>query len=303
MGSRFLWARRGLAAYYGAWGGGLDDSPHGQWGALTMADRRQPIRRSWQYVEVLKDSDQGQVWLVRTDSGDIGYFKWNRGYGRSWSAPLAVNETVAAALGRKLGLPVAPIELATVTGPQGREEAGVVSLRVRSGLTLPWRQAPSVVRHHPELHMMRSERLPQVLVFDAWIANYDRYIGDNLILWRRRGQVSYDWYLVDHALGLYGAPQKWRRVGPPDSAVWQCVWRFYWLFPRELKPLHTWERMAPMVERIEALSEQDIEAALAAAPAEAWTPELRGFTRDLLINRQRQLRSIIQRWLAHEGRT
>lgn len=257
----------------------------------------------WRFIEVVKDSLQGQVWLVKSLTGETGYFKWNRGYSSYWSAPLVVNEVIAAALGWRLGLPVATVEPATVMGPRGRAEYGVVSVCAKGGTTLPWKTASPVVRRDPERYINRIDRFAQVVVFDTWIANYDRYIGDNLILWQRPGRAKYDWYLVDHALGLYGSPQKWRRVGARDSDVWQMVWRFYWDFPGDLMRIHTWERLEPMISRIENLRTDEIDGAIAAVPREAMTARLHDFTRDLLLSRQPQVRAIMRRWLEHEGMT
>lgn len=257
-------------------------------------------QRRWQLRRVVRRSVQGDVWLVQTPAGQRGYFKCTRGYRHYWTGPMVVNEIVAAALARRLGLPIAGLELATIVGPQGRVQRGLVSMRAATGTVVPWRYAPGHVKADPARYINRLDVLAGVAVYDAWISNYDRYLGDNLILWRKPGEIKYDWYLIDNALGLYGAPQKWHRRGRPGSRQWRMIWRFYYV-RRNLLSIHSRATVEPMISRIERLSQRDIDEAINAAPSQLLTPRLRRFIRNLLLTRQRSLRSMVAAWLAHEG--
>lgn len=257
-------------------------------------------RRRWKWVAVRKAKRQGQIWVVADQQGVRGDFKFATT--RHWyeSGPIIANEYVAAALAERLGYPVAALEQATVLGPEGEAQSGIVTVEARAVEIIPWSEAPQRVQERPEESLHDVEQLASLIVFDAWIANPERAAGHNLILYRNDPNEKYDWYLTDHSRALYGSPRKWKR-GSWNSAVWEQLWLFYRV-PQGL--LHLQSRLdllEPMIDQIERLQESDINNALNKVPRGALRERERQFIKRLLLQRQRRLRSIIHRWLEYQG--
>ncbi|WP_156157954.1 HipA family kinase [Gordoniibacillus kamchatkensis] len=255
----------------------------------------------WKLIRAWKAKRQGQVWVVRSHSGRNGYFKFTRKDQWYFSGPMIANEYIAAALAAKLGLPVAKLELATVAGPDGRLQKGLVSVAARAKEVTTWNEAGEAVRSHPAKYVKRADLLRSLIVFDAWIANIDRASGKNLVLYRSSGDEKYRWYLIDHGHTLYGSPRKWAR-GAWNNPLWQKLWTFYHTPKGLLRLQSSWKRLDPMVRRIEKLTPAHIDQALDSVPVGCLRTNERRFIRRLLLTRKKQLRSIIRRWLAYKVR-
>lgn len=255
----------------------------------------------WQYVRTVSVKSQGHVWMVRRDDGRAGFFKF--AHDRQWyySGPLVANEWICCRLAQSLGFPVAEIELTAVHGPQGECPAGLVSVAADAPEHLSWARAPAHVKARPDLHLHRLTRLQQLVVFDAWTANVDRATGQNLILYRTDpADGYYDWYLIDHALSLYGAPYKWAQHDL-SAAYWLDLWRCYHVPEGLLRWQEDWSVLEPMVRAVESLGADFIERVVDSVPVTPLDAPLRRFTIRLLMTRQERLRALLERWARYGG--
>ncbi|MCL6548004.1 MAG: hypothetical protein K6T30_03745 [Alicyclobacillus sp.] len=253
----------------------------------------------WRFERVVSEKLQGQVWRVQSEDR-VGYFKFARDDQWRYSGPYIANEWITAKLARRLGLPVADLEVADVVGPDGEAWHGIVSVVTRADEVISWAKAPPAVRQRPEDHVYDVARLRQLVVFDVWVANVDRASGRNLVLYRETDQTLYRWYLIDHALTLLGAPYKFKRH-PWTSPYWEDVWRYYHVPSGLLRLQSSWAALAPLVERIEQLPAAFLTEAVEVPPQAAMSQALRQETRALLEHRQRRLRKMIRRWLSYRG--
>ena len=259
-----------------------------------MAERRWKLKKAW------KNKRQGQVWVVEDSTGRRGYFKFATKEQWFFSGPMIANEWIAAALAKRLGFPVADLEVAVVTGPDDTRQHGLVSIEQPGKEVVTWREAGEEVWQKPELHVNFTDLLAATVVFDAWIANIDRASGKNLVLVRNSPSERYNWYLIDHGHALYGSPRKWKR-GAWNAQIWQQLWRFYNVPKGLLRLQSSMSALEPMIRKIEGLREHDIEAAVRSVPPGYLGSKERVFIKRLLLERQKQLRSIIERWLAYKG--
>lgn len=257
---------------------------------------------AWRFLHPVSTKPQGTVWTVRRDDGTLGYFKFATPAQWKYSGPMAANEWMTRNLARVLGLPVAHLEMADVVGPKGQSVRGVVSVvpkRAEARLST-WQALPGSVKHDPEPVLRRFSLLCQLVVFDAWTVNVDRAAGKNLILWRQGSDERFHWYLIDHGLTLYGAPYKWG-VHPVHDPYWGDLWRYYHVPEGLLSAQSRWEALKPMVKKIEALPVQLVQEVVASVPDKTLSPDLAAFTLALLLQRQRTLRTIVERWLRYPG--
>lgn len=238
--------------------------------------------------------------MVRDEADTRGYFKFATKEQWYFAGPMIANEIIAAALAKRLGFPVCELEMAIVWGPTGIPQEGIVSLQVDAEEVITWREADPAVKLAPEQHIEQFDLLAQMVVFDAWIANIDRAKGKNLILYRNAPDEPYKWYLIDHGLTLYGSPRKWKR-GPWNSPLWEQIWRFYNVPQGLLAAQSDKARLEPMIQKIENLRVSDIDAAVRSAPRRHLQLRDRQFIKRLLLYRQKRLRTMIDRWLAHPG--
>lgn len=125
----------------------------------------------------------------------IAYFKYplNNAIG-----PIAANEFIASRLAEKLELPVMKTFLKEFEGKKG------VITHMAHGEPNMWRHFP--YKADVERTLNDYEKLGKVIVFDVFILNTDRN-PDNF-LYSRIGKRKYDYYLIDHALSLYGGNQQ-----------------------------------------------------------------------------------------------
>ncbi|TCP59216.1 hypothetical protein EV586_101432 [Tumebacillus sp. BK434] len=257
-------------------------------------------RHHWILERPWKEKRQGQVWVVRDERNTRGYFKFATKEQWYYSGPMIANEIIAAALAKRLGFPVGKLEMATVWGPGGIPQEGIVSVQAEADEVITWREAAAEVKTAPEQHIEQFDLLAQMVVFDAWIANIDRAKGKNLVLYRNTPGERYHWYLIDHGHTLFGSPRKWKR-GAWNAPLWEQLWRFYNVPQGLLAAQSDNERLEPMIQKIEKLRMWEIDAALRAVPRGHLQMRDRQFIKRLLLYRQKRIRTIIERWLAYEG--
>ncbi|MCY9696131.1 HipA family kinase [Paenibacillus alginolyticus] len=213
---------------------------------------------------------------------------------------MIANEYIASTLAQHLGFPVGKLQLAKVAGPDGNLQTGVVSKEVMAKEVITWKKAGKHVYLNPSKYIKRLGLMRHLIVFDAWIANIDRAAGKNLILYRKANGEKYNWYLIDHGHTLYGSPRKWKKRAW-NAPFWKNIRKFYHT-PRGLLRLQSsWAVLEPMVQKIEQLTDADIEAALESVPKGYLSPNKRQFIKRLLLTRKKHLRSMIKRWLASNG--
>jgi hypothetical protein len=255
---------------------------------------------NWRLISTFKAKAQGHVWIVADEQDNEGYFKFTLPEQWYSSGPLYANEYIAARLARRLDLPVAKLKQAVVIGPDGKPQKGFVSVQARAREMTTWNEAAPEIVLHPEKYVKDIGLLSSLVVFDAWIANVDRANGKNLILHRNQESDKYDWYLIDHGLTLYGPPRKWER-GVWNSPFWDQLWQHYHV-PKGLLRLQSSESvLLPMIRKIEAVKESEIERIVGKLPQEELGGIERRIIMQLLIYRQKRLRGIIKRWLQYGG--
>jgi hypothetical protein len=257
-------------------------------------------KQEWMLKETWKAKRQGYVWVVENREGDRGYFKFTTRSQWYYAGPMVANEWVAAALARQLGFPVAKLEIAAVRGPDGRVRKGIVSVEERAAEVVTWRNAAEDIRRRPEEYVNQINYLCGLVVFDAWIANIDRAMGKNLILYRNQMNEKYNWYLIDHGHALYGSPRKWKR-GPWDAPLWQKLWRFYHVPQGLLRLQSSLPALESMIKRIQSLDRTQIDAALHSVPKGFLKEKERMFMRRMLLQRQKQVGTMMKRWIAYKG--
>ncbi|WCK56388.1 hypothetical protein PP175_10980 [Aneurinibacillus sp. Ricciae_BoGa-3] len=257
-------------------------------------------QKRWKLVKAWKSKRQGQVWIVKNKEGTRGYFKFTTRKQWYFSGPMIANEWIAASLANRLGFPVAQLTTASVRGPDGVIRRGVVSVEVPAQEVITWREADEKVHCAPEQYLNHIEKLCTLVVFDAWIANIDRALGKNLILYRDHPDEKYNWYLIDHGHALYGSPRKWKR-GAWNSLLWQQLWRFYHVPNGLLRIQSSFSALEPMIRKIESLRSSEIDAALKNVPRGYLRHKESLFIKRLLLHRQKRIRKIIINWLAFKG--
>jgi hypothetical protein len=257
-------------------------------------------KKEWKLTETWKAKRQGQVWIVEDESGNRGYFKFTTKKQWFFSGPMIANELIAAALAKRLGFPVAELHIASVLGPDGKIRKGIVSVEIPANEVITWSKANETIHNKPEQYVNRIDLLGALVVFDAWIANIDRALGKNLILYRNNPNEKYNWYLIDHGHTLYGSPRKWKR-GAWNSPLWQQLWRFYHVPKGLLRIQSSYSALKPMIKRIESLQRSDIHTALHSVPRHYLRDKERLFIKRLLLHRQKRVRTIMKRWLAYKG--
>lgn len=252
----------------------------------------------WTLVDKWKNKPQGQVWRVKSESGELAYFKF--AYPEQWydAGPITGNEWLTRQLAKRVGLPCARVQRATLIDG-GKTLRGIVSLpRVHRGLT-SWAALPDNVKRRAEAHVNKVDLLAGTVAFDSWLTNIDRGSGHNVILFPALNG-KYNWYLIDHGYCLYGCPRKWKDHHQQD-AYWRQVWKFYHI-PQGWQRLANKRRLMLMVARIRAIPEAEIRKLVNSVPDPLYSSEIRRDTIDLLITRQRQLERILDTWLRYSGK-
>lgn len=292
---------------------GLKKASHYDWKSITeryldvfsryVKDKKKAVRREyfdWTLKKAWKAKRQGQVWIVENGKGQKGYFKFATKEQWYYSGPMVANEYIAASLAKRLGFPVAALEVATVYGPDGERQKGIVSRVVEAKEVVTWKKAGAQVHAFPEKHVDQLDLLRQLVVFDAWIANIDRANGKNLILYRNEPNEKYRWYLIDHGHSLYGSPRKWKR-GNWNQPIWSKLWMYYHVPKGLLRLQSSMDKLEPMIRAIESLKESGIDDAIRSVPKGYLGAEEQAFIKRLLLDRQKKLRSIMGDWLKYDG--
>lgn len=258
------------------------------------------METKWRFERVVSHKLQGYVWVVSNPEGRRGYFKFATEDQWHYSGPLIANEFIASHLATHLGFPVGELQEAVVPGPDGVHQHGVVSVVVPAQDVTTWGGAPSEVVQHPERFVYDVPLLSTLVVFDAWTANIDRATGKNIVLYRDHLSQKYRWYLIDHALAMYGAPCKWKDK-PWDSRYWEQIWKYHHVPKGLLKLQSTKQTLEPMIERIESLPNTVISDALSQVSRELLDDPGRVFTQRLLLQRRKRLRKMLNEWLEYHG--
>lgn len=250
--------------------------------------------RRWRLVRLLSKKPHGYVWIVErlTDRGiQRGYFKFLTGRQKYYGGPMAANELIGARLAQEIGLPVAELEYLKFRGYEG-----IVSIAVQADRRRRWRELPRAVRYDVHRHFVNPEGLFGMFVFDVFTYNIDRRSGKNLIAFRNRGDVLYDWYLIDHGHALFGSRYKWNQIGHWSHPVWDRIWPYYYL-PRGLKPqIQQFSQLEPWIEACESLSDQTLRAILTGIPARFLPRPLAGEVLSMLQHRRSRLSRILRAW-------
>lgn len=257
------------------------------------------MSRQWTVKREWKHKLQGQVWIVQDGRGRIGYFKYATPHQWYYSGPLIANEFISATLARRVGLPVARLESATVKGADGVYHKGLVSIPVKAKFILTWCDVREQVRCHPELHVQQLKQLRGLVAFDAWIGNVDRGTGKNLVLYRDRPSEKYKWYLIDHGNALW-APRR-LKIGAYRSPIWDDVWRYSHVPKGLLRLQSSWRALEPMIRKIESLGERDIDLAIQSIPNGCLRDKESKLIKRMLLYRQKRLRMMMTRWLKYRG--
>ncbi len=253
----------------------------------------------WKVVQKWIKNPQGEVWIVRDWQGNKGYFKIP-GKNKYYGGTMIANEIIAAALAKKLGLPVAKLSIVTINGPNGRKKTGIISHPKKAKEVITWSQASHQTKRHPTRYVANIQKLSQMLVFDAWIMNVDREMGKNLILYRNHKTEKYSWYLIDHGNTLYGSPYKWKR-GKWNSKLWYHLWKYYNIPQGLLQIQNSSTTLMPMIKKIESMTLANINHAILQAPYSSLSTHEREKTRKILLSRKDKLQFIIKRWLTYQG--
>ena len=130
---------------------------------------------SVEIVEIMGRSEQGvtRPFICRGDDGHV-YFVKGRGAGTC----SMICEWIAGQLGRRLGLPIAPFEMVEV-----RAELIAIATRVDmadlgAGLAFGSQKLPVVELSASHVQYVPDEQQRDVLVFDWWVQNADRTLGE-----------------------------------------------------------------------------------------------------------------------------
>jgi hypothetical protein len=239
----------------------------------------------------------GPVWIVvRRKYGQIqrGFFKYTSHRSRLLIGNSVAHELVSYHLARLLRLNVARVETAVIGGKRG-----IVSIAKPVPARISWnrlqhRLSGSLIRR---LH--RPEQLLRTFLFDVWICNIDRH-GGNLITYRKGNR--YDFYMIDHGIALLSAA-KWRRV-PWTSAYWLNLSRYNRKYPRGLRAyIRSFVQLQPYLAEIERIPAHTIRRTVNRSPAVLLSASEKKALIQLLLYRQRYLRSIIRNWcIRHKKR-
>jgi hypothetical protein len=255
---------------------------------------------TWKLVKKWKEKPQGQVWIVQDNKARVGYFKYADPKQWYFSGPMIANELISAALARKLGLPVARLELTEIIDTGGTKKRGIVSIKKSAQEVITWAEANQEIKQNPVKYLNQVHLLRSLVVFDAWIANIDRSVGKNLILHRNQVDDKYNWYLIDHGNCLYGSPRRWKKTSW-NSPYWSKIWLFSHVPKGFMKLKYNRRLLNPMIKKIENLRISDIEAAISSVPTRYLDYRKRKFIRRLLMSRKQQIRKMIYSWIKFNG--
>lgn len=143
-------------------------------------------------VEIIDRSTQGMTrpFICRGDDGAV-YFVKGRGAGRR----SLICEWIAGQLGQRLGLPIAPFEIAEIS-------AALLAIAPRddladlgAGKAFASRKLEATELNLSQIPMVPAQEQCDVLAFDWWICNSDRTLGD------RGGNPNLLWDVVNDKLG------------------------------------------------------------------------------------------------------
>ncbi|QBG48463.1 hypothetical protein EGM51_14045 [Verrucomicrobia bacterium S94] len=154
-----------------------------------------------QVSEVIKKSDQGitRPFICRDDSGRQLWVK-----GAELSKPELAAEWISACLAKEWGLPIAPFGLVYID-PLLIEYSSMPEISsLGSGIGFgSYHVEGAVELDYPESLKIDSELRADILLFDYWIQNEDRTLGENggnpnLLLHIPEGDVV----IIDHNLAF-----------------------------------------------------------------------------------------------------
>jgi hypothetical protein len=136
--------------------------------------------------------------LVEADDDGMYVVKF-RGAGHGAKALIA--EVVAGEIGRRLGLPVPEIVLATLDQDLARTEPDQeihALIHDSAGLNMALDFLPGSVTFDPVVHRVDDAFASRVVWFDAFVTNVDRTARNaNMLMWHKRP------WLIDHGSTLY----------------------------------------------------------------------------------------------------
>lgn len=254
----------------------------------------------WNLLKVWKEKRQGHVWVVQSDRGRNGYFKFANPAHSYDSGPLIANEWISAQLAVMLGFPVAQLQHTQVIGPDGKLQDGLVSIQVDAREIATWCKVEKKVRQRAEKYVSHVELLKMLVVFDVWIGNIDRASGKNLVLYRNDRNDRYEWYLIDHGHALFGAPKKWHSH-QWNEPYWRRPWLFYHVPEGLLRLQVNLHNLEPMLTRVEQVSDETIDNVLGSVPKSHLNEEEHQFIRRWLITRRGQVRQMMRDWVNYRG--
>jgi len=251
------------------------------------------MKKRWRYIKEISNKRMvGSVWFVQKGEGNElqdGFFKFTNETSYGFSGSVPINEYMAYLLGKEIGLP-----LATIVPARINQVEGVISLKKVKDRTLyNWAQMWKKF-DQPLEHVLQSDRLIKMFVFDVWIVNIDRNNRNILFYKSEQFDDLYDFYLIDHGLSLLGAFQ-WKRKSW-DDPYWEKVASYKNKYMKGLPEflLQNEEKLTTYAEEIQTISDRQI-TKLVDSVRDLKKSE-KDMVRNFLIQRKNHLPEMINRW-------
>lgn len=232
----------------------------------------------WMFI---KENKQGVKLLTSIPTGYTdathAYFKYPVA---NPAGPICANEFIAAKLADKIGLPINKTQFKNFDSIDG------VLIEKSPGEVNMWNSFP--FKNDLERTLENFNLLPRIVVFDVFIGNMDRN-NDNII-YSRIGKRKYDFYLIDHSIGLYGpnpAPQDYNAF--PFGSMVQIA---------ELRNIFNngFDNFKPDIKLITDLDEVYLTELVNSVPENYLTPAQRNSIKDLLIIRKKLVYTEIEKF-------
>ncbi|MGG1664171.1 HipA family kinase [Brevibacillus sp. NRS-1366] len=260
----------------------------------------------WRYRKLFRKRYGRIIWLVTKRNGEKGYFKFPvQKKQRKEQRILVANEYIAAALAKRVGLPVAKVKLVTVRGPRGIRRRGLLSQKASANKVIPWKRAKKRVYRRLDEKVKKANLLARIAAFDAWIMNPDRN-NRNLILYRKKSAKQYKWYLIDHGIAVFGKPSRWSLRKAKRQFRKKKAYKFTMhsgskkkkqRVPKGLKRFtqDNQKSLDKMVKKIKKLPNSAIRKAVKKVPRGYLKRAERKFITKVLIHRKKQIKKIVKR--------
>ena len=244
-------------------------------------------------VEYIRDADEGEMYaqLFRCSDGNIYVVKL-------MSNPVGkkalFNELLSYRLGRLLNLSLAAGEIVVFSRERFSNPALLDEMGIQDGPHFGSLYIENALEYRSDMlpYCTNSNMLPEIIVFDHWITNYDRRLEPQNLL--AVGEGPYELVLIDHAHAFNGPDWTIDAIIPwtyGDNIIWGRIYQEFVPFMDNEDPFGS------ALDKLESITDQEIASAFGKDLPPEWQVSKEEVKVLLfhLITRKNRLRKVIQR--------